>query len=109
MKSDDMPELIKALDDNIEIIRAIEKSNALVAETKMMFNMDENIVTAIDEYRELDYLKSLAEDTPENDTRRATLALIRMYDMKEEREELGVELKDLFEAAIIYGYQKGQE
>ena len=70
MNREDIPKLIEALEDNIEIIHTCEKSRALIAETKMMFDMDENVVTAIDKYRELNSLQTLAEDSDENDLRR---------------------------------------
>ena len=109
MKSEDMPKLIKALDMNVNNIHSSEKSKALIAETKLLLNPGYPNIVNIDDCREIDQLNVAAEDTTENFFRRTTQALVDMYDMKDECAKLGIELKDLFEAAVRYGYQKDRE
>ena len=109
MKSEDIPKLIKALDMNVNNIHISEKSKALIAETKLMLDPGYPDIVNIDTRREINQLNAIAEDTTENFFRRTTQALVDIYGMKDECAELGIELKDLFEAAVRYGYQKDRE
>ena len=109
MKSEDMSKPIKALDMNVNNIHSSEKSKALIAETKLLLDPSYPNIINIDDCREIDQLNVIAEDTTENFFRRTTQALVDIYGMKDECTELGIELKDLFEAAVRYGYQKARE